>query len=136
VQLQRYLLQEDLIENSLRDQGLVIQTMPANWELLFRRDAFLGPVGNGCFKLFAFSVQEVKCILYMSQINSLLSKIFLFFLCFMGFVFNFSCICVHLHATHSTNVVARGQLLEIDFFPFTTRVLGIEFRFRFGSNGF
>jgi hypothetical protein len=43
---QRHLLQEDLIEDCLRDQGLLPQTMPANQELLFRRDAFLGPMGR------------------------------------------------------------------------------------------
>ena len=42
---QKHLLQEDLIEDCLRDQGLLVQTMPANQELLFRRDAFLGPMG-------------------------------------------------------------------------------------------
>lgn len=47
VQLQKHLLQEDLIENCLRDQGLLMQTMLANRELLFRRDAFLGPMGRG-----------------------------------------------------------------------------------------
>ena len=47
VQPQKHLLQEDLIEDCLRDQGLLVQTMPANWELLFRRDAFLGPMGHG-----------------------------------------------------------------------------------------
>jgi hypothetical protein len=44
-QPQMHLLQEDLIEDCLRDQGLLVQTMPANGELLFRRDAFLGPMG-------------------------------------------------------------------------------------------
>ena len=29
-QLQKHLLQEDLIEDCLRDQGLLVQTMPAN----------------------------------------------------------------------------------------------------------
>jgi hypothetical protein len=47
VQLQRQLLQEDLIEDCLRDQGLLTQIMPANQELLFGRDAFLGPMGQG-----------------------------------------------------------------------------------------
>jgi hypothetical protein len=43
-----HLLKEDLIEDCLRDQGLLMQTMPANWELLFRRDAFfLRPMGHG-----------------------------------------------------------------------------------------
>lgn len=32
------------IEDCLRDQGLLVQTMAANQELLFRRDAFLGPM--------------------------------------------------------------------------------------------
>ena len=45
-QPQRHLLQEDQTEDCLRDQGLVKQAMPANWELLFRRDAFLGPMGH------------------------------------------------------------------------------------------
>jgi hypothetical protein len=45
MQLQKYLLQEDIIEDCLRDQGLLVQTMPASQELLFRRDAFLGPMG-------------------------------------------------------------------------------------------
>ena len=43
--LQKHLLQEDLTEDCLRDQGLLAQTMPANQELLFKRDAFLGPLG-------------------------------------------------------------------------------------------
>ena len=47
VQLKKHLMQEDLIEHCLRDQGLLVQRMPANWELLFRRDAFLGPMGHG-----------------------------------------------------------------------------------------
>ena len=46
MQLQKYLLQEDIIEDCLRDQGLLVQTMPASQELLFRRDAFLGPMGE------------------------------------------------------------------------------------------
>jgi hypothetical protein len=46
MQLQGHLLQEDLVEDCLRDQGLLVQTMPANQELLFRRDAFLGPMGR------------------------------------------------------------------------------------------
>jgi hypothetical protein len=41
---QKHFLPEDLIEDCLRDQGLVVQTMPADQELLFRRDAFLGPM--------------------------------------------------------------------------------------------
>ena len=36
---------EDLIEDCLKDQALLAQTIPANWELLFRRDAFMRPVG-------------------------------------------------------------------------------------------
>jgi hypothetical protein len=43
--VQPHLLQEDLIEDCLREQGLLVQTMSANQELLFRRDAFLGPMG-------------------------------------------------------------------------------------------
>jgi hypothetical protein len=42
---QSHILQEDLIDNFLKDQGLLMQTMPANQELLFRRDAFLEPMG-------------------------------------------------------------------------------------------
>ena len=39
-------LQEDLIEDCLeREQGLLVQIMPANQELLFRIDTFLGPMG-------------------------------------------------------------------------------------------
>jgi hypothetical protein len=45
MQPQKHLLQEDIIEDCLRDQGLLVQTRPANQELLFRRDAFLGPMG-------------------------------------------------------------------------------------------
>ena len=44
---QRHLLQEDLIKDYLRDQELLTQTTPANWELMFRRDALLGPMGLG-----------------------------------------------------------------------------------------
>ena len=40
-------MQEELIEDCMRDQGLLVQTMAANQELLFRRDAFLGPMGYG-----------------------------------------------------------------------------------------
>ena len=47
VKPQRHLLREDLIEDCLRDQGLLTQTTPANRELLFRSDAFLGPLGRG-----------------------------------------------------------------------------------------
>jgi hypothetical protein len=45
VQLQKHLLLEDLIEDCLRDEAFLVQTMPANQELLFRRDAFLEPMG-------------------------------------------------------------------------------------------
>jgi hypothetical protein len=45
MQLQKHLLQEDLIEDCLRVQGLLVQTMPVSQELLFRRDVFLGPMG-------------------------------------------------------------------------------------------
>jgi hypothetical protein len=45
-QPQRHLLQEDLTEDCQSDQGLLMQTMPASWELLFRRDDFLGPMGR------------------------------------------------------------------------------------------
>jgi hypothetical protein len=39
-------LQEDLIEDCLeREQGLLVQIMPANQELLFRTDTFLEPMG-------------------------------------------------------------------------------------------
>ena len=44
---QYHLLQEDLIENYLRNQGLLMQTIPPNQELLFRKDAFLGQIGHG-----------------------------------------------------------------------------------------
>jgi hypothetical protein len=43
--LQRHLLQEDLIEDCLRDQGWLTQIMLANQELLFRRDVFLETMG-------------------------------------------------------------------------------------------
>jgi hypothetical protein len=46
-QIQKHLLQEELTEDCLRDQGMQLQTMPANRELLFRRDLFLGPMGKG-----------------------------------------------------------------------------------------
>ena len=46
-QLQRHLLQEDLIEDCLRDQESLTLTVPVKWELLFRIDAFLGPMGCG-----------------------------------------------------------------------------------------
>jgi hypothetical protein len=42
-QPQTYLLQENLIEDYLRDQGLLVQTMPTNQDLLFRKGASLGP---------------------------------------------------------------------------------------------
>ena len=48
VHLQKHLLQEDLTEDCLRDQGLLVQTMPANQELLFGSDAFMGPMGSRC----------------------------------------------------------------------------------------
>ena len=44
-QPQKHLLLKDLIEDCLRDQGFLAQRMPANQEVLFRRDAFLGPMG-------------------------------------------------------------------------------------------
>ena len=37
--------QEDLNEDCLREQGWLVQVTPANQGLLFRRDAFLGPMG-------------------------------------------------------------------------------------------
>jgi hypothetical protein len=43
-QPQKHLLQRDLVEHCLRDQGLLAQTMPANQTLLFRSDVFLGPM--------------------------------------------------------------------------------------------
>jgi hypothetical protein len=46
-QLQKQLLEEDLIEDYLRDQGLLVQTMTTNQELLFRSDAFLAPMWCG-----------------------------------------------------------------------------------------
>ena len=45
MQLQKHLLQEDLIEDCLGEQGLLVQVMSANQELLFKRDTFLGPMG-------------------------------------------------------------------------------------------
>jgi hypothetical protein len=45
--LQKFLLQEDIIEDFLSDKRLLAQTMPANQELLFRSNAFLGPMGHG-----------------------------------------------------------------------------------------
>ena len=42
---QRHLLQEDLIEDCLRDHGVLTQTMPPNVALLFR-GAFLGSMGR------------------------------------------------------------------------------------------
>jgi hypothetical protein len=47
MQPEKHLLQEDLIEDCLRDQGLLAQTTPPCPELLFRRDGFLGPIGCG-----------------------------------------------------------------------------------------
>ena len=44
-QPQKHLLQENLTEDCLRDQGFLAQRMPANQELLFRRDAF-SPMGH------------------------------------------------------------------------------------------
>jgi hypothetical protein len=46
-QSQRHVLQKDLIEDCLTDQGLLMHTMSAIQELLFRKDAFLGPIGHG-----------------------------------------------------------------------------------------
>ena len=37
-------LQEDLIKDCLREQGLLAQIMPANWDLLFSIDALLKPM--------------------------------------------------------------------------------------------
>jgi len=46
VQSKRHLLQEDLIENCLRKEGLLMQTMLANQVLLFRITvSFSGPMG-------------------------------------------------------------------------------------------
>jgi hypothetical protein len=45
MQPQKHFLQEALIDDCLRDQGLLVQTVPANQELLFRHDTFLGPMG-------------------------------------------------------------------------------------------
>ena len=44
MQLQKHLLQEDLIEDCLREQGLLVQIISANQELLFNR-YFLGTNG-------------------------------------------------------------------------------------------
>lgn len=57
MKLQSHLLQEDLIEDGLRDQGLLMllmQTVPANQELLFSSNAFwdqwsVGEVIKGAF---------------------------------------------------------------------------------------
>ena len=38
-------LQEDLIEDCLREQGLLVQIMPDNQEVLLRVDNFLEPMG-------------------------------------------------------------------------------------------
>jgi hypothetical protein len=40
------LKEEDLIEDRLRDQGLLVQLIPANQELLFRRDDQWGAGGG------------------------------------------------------------------------------------------
>ena len=45
MQLQKHLLQEDLIEDCLKEHGLLVQAMPAKQELLCRRGAFLGRMG-------------------------------------------------------------------------------------------
>jgi hypothetical protein len=45
MQPQKQLLQEDLIEDCLREQELLVQTVLANQKLLFRIDTFLGPMG-------------------------------------------------------------------------------------------
>jgi hypothetical protein len=68
--MQRHLLQEDLIEDCLRDQGLLTRAMPANQELLFRRDGFLGLMGHGwrvLKELAACSVELVVVFLSCSQ---------------------------------------------------------------------
>ena len=44
LKLQKHLLQEDLID-CLREHGLLVQAMPVTQELLFKRGAFLGPMG-------------------------------------------------------------------------------------------
>jgi hypothetical protein len=44
MQPQKHLLQEDLIRDCLRDLGSLVEIIPVNQELLFRRDAFLGPM--------------------------------------------------------------------------------------------
>jgi hypothetical protein len=46
MQLQKHLLQEDLTEDCPQDQGLVVQIIPANQELLFRIDTFLETMGT------------------------------------------------------------------------------------------
>ena len=38
-------LQEEVTVDHLREQGLLVQIMPANQELLFRIDTFLEPMG-------------------------------------------------------------------------------------------
>jgi hypothetical protein len=40
MQLQKHLLQEDQIEDCLREQGLLVQAVPARQELLFRTDTW------------------------------------------------------------------------------------------------
>ena len=45
MEMKTHILLEGLIEDFLGDQGLFVQTMPANQEPLFRRDVFLGPMG-------------------------------------------------------------------------------------------
>jgi hypothetical protein len=74
VQLQRHLLQEYLIEDFLRDQELLTQTMPANQELLFRRDAFLEQMGHGWRVLndLAAVFRRVCCIVTHLLLESVL----------------------------------------------------------------
>jgi hypothetical protein len=58
--MQRHLLPEDLIEDCPKDQGLLSQTMPAKWELLFRRDVSLGPIA------WVEGIKEASSIIQMS----------------------------------------------------------------------
>lgn len=44
---QRFFLEEDLIEDFWRNEGLLVQTMPAKQELLLRRNDSLWPMGHG-----------------------------------------------------------------------------------------
>lgn len=51
MKLQKHLLQGDLIEDCLKDQGLMTQIMPGNQKLLFRKDSFSEPMGRALKEL-------------------------------------------------------------------------------------